>query len=165
MLLTLILLGVSRFLESKQLLECINRSNRCVHSPPLSCPRDILKLLCLCKEAVTTSTSITSSYNHQRGQLLHTDCPSGSKKKLCLVFYWYFVPYKKRKDKVRVWHSLAPFCEWRVSHWQYAINKCLLKGGVKHLHFLLFKKVSGSFENELKLLMQCCVVCCTTYGY
>lgn len=87
------------------------------------------------------------------------------KKKLCLVFYWYFVPYKRRKDKVRVWHSLAPFCEWKVSHWQYAFNKCLLKGGVKHLHFLLFKKVSGSFENELKLLMQCCVVCCTTYGY
>lgn len=86
-----------------------------------------------------------------------TAYPVKKKKKLCLVFYWYFVPYKTRKNMAGVWHGPAPFCEERAYHWQWALKKCILKGGEKHLHFLLLQK-SLWFIWKLTLSFQYSVV-------
>lgn len=42
----------------------------------------------------------------------------------------------------------------------------LIERGKKHPSCFFFKTISGSFENiTSELLIQCLVVCCTTYGY
>lgn len=58
-----------------------------------------------------------------------------------------FVLCLRRKNVVRAWHSPAPWMEHLPP--TTGIREMLMEKGRKRLHFLFFKKVSGSLENEL----------------